>query len=82
MAIYGECVGSGTRAQVQISDLAGTGCDLAARIGEAMPDGEFALWIGAMGPFAATATRTDAEHLSAKFREPLDPRIIEHFGHG
>ena len=41
-----------------------------------------ALWIGAIGPLAAIAMQKDATHANASFREPLDPRILEHFAQG
>jgi hypothetical protein len=39
-----------------------------------------ALWIGAIGPLSATARQRDANHMIASFKEPLDPRILAHFG--
>ena len=79
MTIDGEWIGSGARAPVKVSELAATGCDLAVECADVLPDGEFTLWIGAVGPFRGTATRRDATHFTAQFAEPLDARIIKHF---
>lgn len=76
--LYGECVGPRETAEVRISDLAGGGCDLETE-DSALLDGDFALWIGAIGPFPATATRRDHGHFHVHFKEPLDARIVEHF---
>ena len=76
--LYGECVAARESAEVRISDLADRGCDLETD-GSALLDGDFALWIGAIGPFPATATRRDAEHFHVRFKEPLDARIVQHF---
>ena len=79
MTILGECISEGRRTKVRVSGLAAEGCDLAVESEVALAEGEFALWIGAIGPLDVMATRQDASHLSARFREPLDERILEHF---
>lgn len=77
--IYGECEWRGHKVRVLISDLARSGCDLACEAGKLPAEGELSLWIGAIGPFAATAMRRDDAHLAAQFSQPLDERIIQHF---
>lgn len=79
--LYGECIGARESAEVRISDLADGGCDLETD-GSALLDGDFALWIGAIGPFAATAIRRGARHFHVLFKEPLDARIVQHFALG
>lgn len=82
--LYGECVRSGEAMVVRISALADAGCDLETEAGPGpLPmDGECALWIGAMGPFAATARHKDAGHLALRFKEPLPVAIVTHFNGG
>lgn len=77
--LYGECIGARNSATVRISALADRGCDLETDGLAAVNDGEVTLWIGAMGPFPATAIRKDSCHLALRFKEPLDGRILEHF---
>ena len=79
MTLYGECVGASASAAVRISELGGSGCELEAEGILSVFDEDFALWIGAVGPFAATALRKDPQHLSLHFKEPLDPKILDHF---
>ena len=80
--LYGECIGPRESAKVRISDLADKGCDLETDASETVSDGDVALWIGAVGPFHASATRKDASHLALRFKEPIDGRIVEHFRGG
>jgi len=82
MTIYGECEARGQRLAVTITGLGAAGCALACQGDEPLPDGDVALWIGAIGPLAAIAMQKDANHANAAFRQPLDPRILEHFAHG
>ena len=77
--LYGECIGTRESAEVRILALAHLGCDLETQGGAAMTDGDVALWIGAIGPLSATATRKGESHLALRFKEPLDGRILEHF---
>lgn len=77
--LYGECVGARNSTEVRISELADRTCDLETDGFAAMTDGDVSLWIGAIGPFPATATRKDESHLALRFKEPLDDRILEHF---
>jgi len=79
--LYGECVGRGTAAPVRIRSLAGFGCDLEPQAGPAggVPDGDVALWIGAVGPVPAIAERRSGRHVALRFKEPLDARILAHF---
>jgi len=77
--LYGEWVGTRGSAPVRISDLADRGCDLEAEDGAELIDEAFTLWIGAVGPFEATATRKDASHLAVRFKEPVDGKILQHF---
>ena len=79
MTIDGEWIGEGGRAAVTVTGLGAAGCDLAPIAGGILKDGEFTLWIGAIGPFRGFATRHDTGHLAARFSEPLDARIIHHF---
>jgi hypothetical protein len=79
MTIYGECEARGKRLAVTITGLGSSGCALACESEEALPEGDMALWIGAIGPLAAIAMQKDATHADASFREPLDPRILDHF---
>lgn len=82
MTIYGECETRGKRLAVTITGLGSSGCALSSDSASDLPLGEMALWIGAIGPLAAVAMQQDATHASAAFREPLDPRILDHFAHG
>ncbi|MEJ2457942.1 MAG: hypothetical protein P8Y58_07235 [Novosphingobium sp.] len=77
--LYGECVSACKTAKVRISELADRGCDLEMDPFTAVTDGDVSLWIGAIGPFPASATRKDASHLALRFKEPIDGRIVEHF---
>ncbi len=83
MTIYGECEMPGGKLAVRISDLTQAGCDLASSDGDhrlaAYANGDMALWIGAIGPLAATARKRGATRMMASFKEPLDPRILAHF---
>ena len=81
MILYGECVTARETARVRISSLANLGCDLEVEAASA-PDGDVALWIGAIGPVAATAKRVRAGQVAVRFKEPLDGKIIEHFKGG
>lgn len=71
---------------VRISALVDAGCDLetdAPAPSLASPeDGECSLWIGAVGPFPATAQRKDSSHLLIRFKEPLPNAIVSHFNGG
>jgi hypothetical protein len=80
MTIYGECEARGQRLPVTISQLDGQGCALTSEASHELPQGEMALWIGAIGPLAVIAMQMDANHTNAAFAQPLDPRILEHFG--
>ncbi|MBB4857257.1 hypothetical protein HNO88_000564 [Novosphingobium chloroacetimidivorans] len=80
MAIYGECIGVLERTPVTISALDGLECQLEARTGANRIEGLLDLWIGAIGPLPVTAEHSGGR-VRAKFREPLDERIIAHFAH-
>ena len=82
MKIYGECETSGRRLAVTITGLDRSGCALVCKGHDMVPEGDMALWIGAIGPLAAIAMQKDATHANASFREPLDPRILDHFAQG
>lgn len=82
MTIYGECETRGQRLAVTIFDLGRSGCALASEGGDALPEGDAALWIGAIGPLAVVAMKKDETHSSAAFKQPLDPRILDHFAQG
>ena len=82
MVLYGECVSARETARVRISGLANLGCNLEAEAMAPALDGDVALWIGAIGPVAAIAKRTEAGNLTVRFREPLDGKIVEHFNYG
>lgn len=82
MTIYGECETRGQRLAVTITGLRSLGCALACESRDILPEGDMALWIGAIGPLPAIAMQKDATHADASFREPLDPRILEHFAGG
>ena len=86
MTIYGECETLGRTHAVRISDLTQAGCDLASGEGNDpwanSVNGDLSLWIGAIGPLAATASPRDEKHVMAAFKEPLDPRILAHFSIG
>lgn len=79
--LYGECVSARATAPVRISELAGLGCDLETdtQTPSAM-DVDVALWIGAVGPFPGVVTHKAERHISVRFNEPIDGRILEHFG--
>ncbi|EJL28300.1 hypothetical protein [Novosphingobium sp. AP12] len=81
--LYGECVSARDTATVRIWALANEGCDLEIDTPTGMFDSDVALWIGAVGPFAATITQTpiepSARRVAVRFKEPLDGRILQHF---
>lgn len=77
--LYGECVSPGGSTPVRISDLARLGCAVEVDAPGAGIEGELSLWIGAVGPFAATAIRKDSSSLAVRFAEPLDTQIVRHF---
>jgi hypothetical protein len=77
--IYGECVSETAQTQVTISQLAPHGCRFLARAGSGLADGELALWIGAIGPLPIVASRDGSNTFTARFKQPLEPAIIEHF---
>lgn len=81
--LYGECCEGPASTRVRISQLDGESCsfeaDFAAETAMAGLDGPLTLWIGAVGPLRATATRTGASHYLARFVEPLDTAIVRHF---
>lgn len=79
--LYGECVGSRDVAMVRICALANEGCDIETDGPAAVLDSDFSLWIGAMGPFAASAAGRHADRVVVRFKEPLDGRILDHFRH-
>lgn len=79
--LYGECVGESdvAAAQVRIARLADHGCELIVDAPARMFDTDFSLWIGAVGPFAATAAHRSAKNVEVRFKQPLDARILKHF---
>lgn len=83
MILYGECVSARKTARVRIRSLANEGCDLETDAPAADFDSDFSLWIGAVGPFAATAAATapgrNTRRIAVRFKEPLDGRILQHF---
>ena len=79
MAIYGECIGVIERTPVTISALDGRECQLEAPTGTSRIEGLIDLWIGAIGPLPVTAENSGGGRFRARFREPLDERIIAHF---
>lgn len=79
MTIYGECIGARDRTQVTISALADEGCEIELPASSSVLDGLIDLWIGAIGPFAVMAENSGDRRYHARFREPLDARIIAHF---
>jgi len=81
MTIYGECETREKRMAVRITDLGRSGCALSSAGRDMLPDGEMTLWIGAIGPILAIAMQNDASRASAAFKQPLDPRILNHFTH-
>ena len=80
MMIYGECIGNMARMPVTISALGDHECELEPH---ASPpgaiEGKFDLWIGAIGPLPVTTENRGDGRYRARFREPLDQRIIAHF---
>lgn len=46
----------------------------------AAPDGPLWLWLGAIGPLPITAIRLNSTLFQVRFRDPLDERIVAHFG--
>lgn len=77
--LYGECVSAGSSTPVRISDLARLGCAVETDAPGPALEGELTLWIGAVGPFRATAVRKDTRSLAVHFVEPLDTQIVQHF---
>lgn len=78
MAIYGECIGTIERTPVTISALGGNECELQPATSASSIEGLLDLWIGAIGPLPVTTENCGGRYL-ARFREPLDERIIAHF---
>lgn len=81
MTIYGECIGARARTPVTISALGDLECEFEPQAGASAIEGLFDLWIGAIGPLPVTAEISGGRRCRARFREPLDERIIEHFAH-
>lgn len=82
MTIYGECIDTLKRTPVTISALGGEECELRTQASTGTIEGLLDLWIGAIGPLPVTAENSGAGRYRARFREPLDARIIAHFAHG
>ncbi|EIZ78210.1 hypothetical protein WSK_3185 [Novosphingobium sp. Rr 2-17] len=79
MILYGEYVSQQETAPVRILGLGGEGCDIEADNGSPSFDNDFSLWIGAVGPFAATLSHKTQAGAAVRFKEPLDGRILHHF---
>jgi hypothetical protein len=79
MTIYGECIGPQERTKVTISALVDEGCEIELQASSSLLDGLIDLWIGAIGPFKVMAENSGERRYHARFREPLDARIIAHF---
>jgi hypothetical protein len=79
MTIYGECIGTLERTPVTISALDGEACELRPAASAGAMEGLLDLWIGAIGPLPVTTEHSGTGSYRAKFREPLDARIIAHF---
>jgi hypothetical protein len=82
VTLYGECIGTLARTPVTISQLQGQECELQPQPGATDLDGLQDLWIGAIGPLPVTAESRGGGRYRARFREPLDERILAHFGQG
>ena len=82
MSATGECITATARTAVVISELAIHECSFLVDRANARLDGEAWLWIGAIGPLAIRVTRPGERPLHARFKKPLDPRIVDHFAHG
>lgn len=82
MTIYGECIGTLARTPVTISSLGGDECELEPHVGASVSEGLIELWIGAIGPLRVVAEDSGDGRYRARFREPLDERIIAHFAQG
>jgi len=79
MTIYGECIGTRERLPVIISELCDSECEIELQSATAAIDELLDLWIGAIGPLPVTAHTSGERRYRARFREPLDQRIIAHF---
>ena len=79
MTIKGDCIWQGQCLRVSVSRLDASGCEMVLEIDTIPGECELALWLGAIGPLPARATWRDSSHLTARFEEPLDERILEHF---
>jgi hypothetical protein len=79
MTIYGECIGARDRTPVTISDLGDRECEIQLQPCASAVEGLVELWIGAIGPLMVMAQNCGAGRYRARFREPLDQRIIAHF---
>lgn len=77
--LYGECIGAMARTPVTISQLDGHECELEPHAEATAMEGLQDLWIGAIGPLPVTAENRGGGRYRARFREPLDARIIAHF---
>lgn len=82
MTIYGECIGARARTPVTISALGGHECELQLQSDQNPIEGLLDLWIGAIGPLPVMAETRGSGRYRARFREPLDERIIAHFARG
>ena len=79
MTIYGECIGTRDRTPVTISGLGDSECEIEPQTGSSVMEGLLDLWIGAIGPMSVMAETIGGHRYRARFREPLDQRIIAHF---
>lgn len=82
MVLDGELENAGHLAGVAVSDLESLGCALDSSDGSPPCDSQVALWIGAVGPLAAIISDADGPRARARFCEPLDARIVDHFKAG
>jgi len=79
MTIYGECIGASAKIGARVAHLGDSGCELLLDEQVGTLDESFSLWLGAVGPIPANVDRASEGHVFARFIEPLDERIVEHF---
>ena len=71
MGIFGECIFLGHSAQVFLTDLAHNGCNVTACCEPVPLECDLALWIGAIGPINATASRNEGRQVRLEFGDDL-----------
>lgn len=80
MSIPSQCVSAAGQFPAMVSDLEETRCVMRPLVRTAALEGPLWLWLGAIGPLPISAERRNSTTFEVRFHEPLDPRIVDHFG--